>query len=203
MEVIIGALSILICICLPLILFYSRSSWIKKNNSWRMFIVILPLIHYLTYAFFHELSHIIGISIVGGEIIDYQLIPRFWKGDLSTAYVEHNGGTKIQEFIITISPYLKDIIFIPIGFLILKSKRIINAFIIGLIFMFFILGSLTNVFTNFMGFIVSGKGDFYQINEIIGILWTIFIGVSIFIFALIFILRVYKLYTGFPNSKYV
>ncbi len=201
MEKMIGTFSMLICICLPLILFYSRTGWIKENSKWKLFIVLLPIFSYLTYAFCHELCHYIGTLLVGREIIDYQLIPRFWKGDFSTAYIEHDGGTDFQNLIITISPYIRDLIFIPIGFYILRSKRISNAFIVGLLFMFFILSSLSNTFTNFVAYALYQKGDFNKISELIGEFWALFIGGGIIIYALIFILRVNRLYSGFAKTQ--
>ncbi len=92
MEEIIGALSILICICLPLILFYARSSWIKNNNSWKMFIVILPLIHYLTYAFFHEY----GFCIVIKCILKRKLLPLSWPGKNTCQPPDAGGNYKYR-----------------------------------------------------------------------------------------------------------
>jgi hypothetical protein len=50
-------------------------------------LLILPVVWYSTYARLHELSHAAGLYLVGGKVIDYKLIPRFWLGEFAGAWI--------------------------------------------------------------------------------------------------------------------
>ncbi len=67
--------------------------------------------------------------------------------------------------------------------------------------MLFILSSLSNTFTNFIAYVIYQRGDFNKISELIGEYWALIIGGGIILYALIFILRVYRLYSGFAETQ--
>lgn len=199
MNEIIGTLTITFCILLPVILFYKKSNWTKKTKM--LLIIILPILWFVTYAFFHELSHMIGTLIVGGEIIDYQMIPKFWQGDFTTAFINPDIETKFQEFVVRLSPYFRDIILLIIGYLILKQKKINNPFVVGLILVLFLLSSLYDVINNFLGYAFDKSGDFNGLAKLIGHLWTYIIGILIISLTTILTYRIFKIYKGFPREE--
>lgn len=103
MDKIIGTLGVSLIIILPLIRFYQRSNWIKTQKL--IGIIGLTILWFLIATPLHELSHMIGAKISGVKITDYQLLPRYWKGDFRMAYIITDYETEIQEFIIRTAPY--------------------------------------------------------------------------------------------------
>jgi hypothetical protein len=77
----IETLEICIVIIIPLFIFYMRCNWSPKMLS--LNIPILVLLWFFSYAMLHELSHLIGIIIIGDKIIDYHLLPKFWEAILN------------------------------------------------------------------------------------------------------------------------
>ena len=195
MKQIIGTLTLTFCVLLPLILFYKNSSW-QKNKIW-FNIVPLSFLWFFTYSFFHELSHMIGVLLVGGKIIDYQLVPRFWEGDFTTGYINPDIKTGFQEFIVRLSPYVRDLVILILGFVILNLKRIRNLFVVGLVFTFFILSSLYDIITNYLGYVIDNDGDFNGLSKLIGGALTNLIGISLSIFAIIITLIITKMYKSY------
>ncbi|NBC64524.1 MAG: hypothetical protein GVY07_02520 [Bacteroidetes bacterium] len=199
MDKIIGTLGITLIIMLPLIRFYQRSNWTKTQNL--IGIIGLTILWFLIATPLHELSHMFGAKISGVKIIDYQLLPRYWTGDFRTAYIKTDNETGIQEFVIRTAPYLRDLIIAIIGFFVLKSKRITNSFIAGLIFVFFLLNSVFDIVVNFLGYAIDKDGDLNGLSKLIGHFWTYFIAISIIGLTLVLAYRIFKIYKGFPINK--
>ena len=150
MDKIIGTLGITLIIILPLIRFYQRSNWPRAQK----FIGVIGLIimWFLISTPLHELSHMIGAKISGARIIDYQLIPKYWVGDFRNAYIEPEVETKFQEFFIRTAPYFRDLIIAIIGYVLLKKQIFNNSFIVGFIFVFFLINSVFDTVVNFLGY---------------------------------------------------
>lgn len=199
MDKIIGTLGVSLIIILPLIRFYQRSNWIKTQKL--IGIIGLTILWFLIATPLHELSHMIGAKISGVKITDYQLLPRYWKGDFRMAYIITDYETEIQEFIIRTAPYFRDLIIAMIGFLVLKSKRITYSFITGFIFVFFLLNSVFDIVVNFLGYSIDKDGDFNGLSKLIGHFWTYFIGISIIGLTSVLAYRIFKIYKGFPINK--
>ena len=199
MDRIIATLTIAFLVILPLIRFYQRNNWGKKANLINL--IFLLLIWSITYAAFHELCHLFGTYIVGGTITNYQLIPKYWKGDFRTAYVNPEYKTGFQEFVIRTIPYFRDLLFGIIGFLILKQQKIKNSFIVGLILIIFIFSSLFDVVTNFLGFAIDEDGDFNGLVKLIGRFWTYLIALFISSIIVWTTYRVFQIYHDFPKKS--
>lgn len=199
MDKIIGTLGVSLIIILPLIRFYQRSNWIKTQKL--IGIIGLTILWFLIATPLHELSHMIGAKISGVKITDYQLLPRYWKGDFRMAYIITDYETEIQEFIIRTAPYFRDLIIAMIGFLVLKSKRITYSFITGFIFVFFLLNSVFDIVVNFLGYSIDKDGDFNGLSKLIGHFWTYFIGISIIGLTSVLTYRIFKIYKGFPIKE--
>jgi hypothetical protein len=178
----------LIEVCLffvnPLIVFYLRNNWPRKITI--ISIVLTVIIWFFTLPFFHELSHLIGVYLIGSKLADYQLIPKFWEGDFTTAYV---GSYPVNDWrgpIPGLFPYIKDILMLIIGFVLLKSKKVSNAFWAGFIYAFFCLGSMfdivNNYFQYFLGYLTGN--DFYGVSLGWGNDWSNIIGITFSSFAL-------------------
>jgi len=189
-------IEILVLVVLPLLVFYLRSSWPKKEVN--INVIILPLIWYVFYAPLHELGHILGCFIVGAEIKDYQLFAHFWEGSFGFAYVDVQGGLDVNmnSLIILISPYILDFISIIIGYYILTRYKIKNSFLLGLTFLIFCLRPLYDIVDNYIG-IFYNHSDLVLTSKIVGEYITYsygIISVTISLIAIILLLNKYKNY---------
>lgn len=84
---ILNTIELALLIILPLIIFYQRGPW---GIFAYLYIPLIYLIWYLTYALMHEACHLLGAYIFGKEIFDMQLIPHFWEGQFGTGYIEYD-----------------------------------------------------------------------------------------------------------------
>jgi len=198
MDKIIGTLGVTLIIIFPVIRFYQRSNWTKTQNL--IGIIGLTILWFLLATPLHELSHMIGAKISGVKITDYQLLPRYWTGDFRTAYIKTDNETRIQEFIVRIAPYFRDLIIAMIGFVALKRKRITNSFMVGFVFVFFLLNSVFDILVNFLGYSIDKDGDLNGLSKLIGHFWTYFIGIVIIGLTSVLTFRIFKIYEGFPEK---
>jgi hypothetical protein len=194
---ILSAIEIALLIILPLIKFYQQSKLTRKQYI--INIALLYLIWYFSYAGLHELCHIFGSWITGTKILDYQLIPPFWKGDFKTAYVNPLFENNNQAVVSVIMPYLRDIVFLIIGFWLLIRKRINNHFLKGLILILFILSSLFDIINNYSGFVFVSFGDFKELSIRVGVLYANVIGLAFTLIATVITLRIFVLYKYHPD----
>lgn len=121
MDNFIAAIELALLIIFPLIIFYQNTN--KSYKLYILYIVLLYLMWFVTYALLHELCHVFGSWITGAKIKDYQLMPQFWKGDFKTGYVHADFENGFQSFISPLSPYLRDLIFLFIGYSMLIRKK--------------------------------------------------------------------------------
>jgi hypothetical protein len=196
MNEIIGGLSTGFIVIFPTIRFYQICSWTKKQNL--IGILGVSFLWFLLQSPLHELSHMMGAKLVGVNIIDYQLLPKYWTGDFTLAYIKVNAQTIFQEFVITAAPYFRDLIIAILGCLILNTKRIHHFFIVGFLFSLFLLNSAFDIVTNFSGYLISEFGDFNKLSKLIGHFWTCFFGISILSIIIFLTYRIFIIYKGFP-----
>lgn len=197
MNTILTTIEIALFIVLPLILFYQRSKWSYK--SYTIHIVLLYFIWYFTYALFHELSHMLGVWITHAEMIDYQLIPHFWKGDFKTGYIRTNYDNSSQEFFIVVLAYVRDILFLAIGYMILRKKTIKSSFFIGLILILFVLSPLFDIMNNYSGFLIGALNDFNALKNTSSSFLANAIGSVFTLFALLVLWKIFLDYKDFPE----
>jgi hypothetical protein len=102
-------------------------------------------------------------------------------------------------------PYFRDIVFLIIGFIILKFKKIKNSFFAGLILVILILSSLFDILDNyFIGYVIEHApqgNDFTGTALKIGEIWTNIIGILFLGFAFYISFRIIFLYKEFPNRN--
>jgi hypothetical protein len=129
------------------------------------------------------------------------LIPRFWEGDFTTAWVRSEPVNDWRGPIPGLSPYIKDVFLLIIGFILLKGKKVSNAFWAGFIYVFFCLGSLFDIVNNYflkvLGYLTGN--DFYGVTLGWGDTWSNIIGIAFSSFAIgicFWVLMAYKS----PNS---
>lgn len=195
---VINTIELALLIMLPLILFYQRSSWKVKHYFFH--IIWIYLIWYLTYALFHELSHLWGAWVTGANVVDMQLIPKFWEGDLKTGYVQIIYTSKAQEFFIVILPYTKDVILVMIGCLILWQKPKSKSLIIGLVLTMFIFSSLYDIFNNYSFYLLGSLNDFNALTLTSSPVISNLIGITFSLFSLAITILILILYKDYPNQ---
>lgn len=177
----------------PLFLFYKIRGWSEK--SVRLSLTLIPILWYFTNAPLHELSHIVATYLVGGTVSEVVLFPKFWEGSFGNAYILSTGVIGSLNFAITaLFPYLIDILFLVMGYFILKSCNIKSAFMAGFIVMLFFLRPLFDIISNTSTALLFQVGDFVQLAEHIGTLPAITTGLALSTIAL------YLVYTAIKNS---
>ena len=192
MSNMISTIEIALLIVLPLILFYQRSKLGFKQYS--IYIVLLYFIWLSIYAFLHEISHLFGSWITSTKIADYKLFPAFWEGDFKTAYVNSIFENNTQAFVSGIMPYFRDIVFLIIGFFVLRKRRLPNSFITGLLIVLLILSPTYDIINNYSGFVFESYGDFYMLSLRFGNFIVHTIGITFSIISIAFTIQVFKTY---------
>jgi hypothetical protein len=183
---------ILFTIVAPLLVLYLRGTW--KQQTMVACMSAIPILWYFIYAPIHELSHLLGAYLVGGQIVEVKLIPRFWAGETGGAWIKSEGFTnEWSQLIMTISPYFLDLVSIALGVYVLQRKISRNAFLIGFLFMFLCLRPAFDLVTGF-------RGDIYHIALTAGgfATWTFLaLSIAFSIYAMIAVIRRFK---GFPQE---
>ena len=170
---------ILLVLVMPLLVLYLKGNWPLRKVIPAL--VIIPILWYFTYAPLHELSHAAGIYLLGGKVVEYKLIPRFWLGEFGGAWVIRSGITQSwQQLTMTAFPYLLDIVCFVVALFVFRRDFARNPFLIGLAFMLLCLRPAMDFVFEPIGFLSGFRGDLYHIQQIVGpfAIWS-FILISI------------------------
>lgn len=190
---------ILLVVVTPLLCLYLRGNWPLRTII--TCLLTIPLIWYLTYAPFHELSHVAGTYLVGARVVDYKLIPRFWLGEFARAWIITEGITHSwQQLVSTTFPYMLDLLCIVAGMFVLRRNLSKNAFVVGLVFMLLCLRPAFDFVCEPIAFLGGDRGDFYAVEGIIGSGPTwLFIFLSLGL-SLLSVVRILRRFVGFPEA---
>jgi hypothetical protein len=191
---------ILLVVVSPLILLYLKSNWHLRTIV--LCLLTIPVLWYLTYAFLHEMSHVAGTYLVGGAVVDYKLIPRFWLGELGTAWIRTEGLAHAwQQLVSTGFPYILNVICIFAGFVILNRRFSGNPFVVGLVFMLLCLRPAFDFLSELTGYVSGNRGDYYAIRMMIGSqLFSFYVFCSVGL-SLVSIVAILRRFAGFPETK--
>ncbi len=166
-----NTLEILFTIVLPLLILYLRGNWRLRTDVFCL--LSLPPLWYLTYSPLHELSHIVGTYLVGGTVVDYKLMPRFWAGEFGRAWINTNGVPyDWHQLVSTSAPYIFDLLCLGLSIGILRQGLSKRPFVIGIVFMFLCLRPAFDFVCETLAFLASDKGDIYHIRQLSGDLFT-------------------------------
>ena len=158
---------ILLVLVMPLLILYLKGNWPLRKVIPAL--VIIPILWYFTYAPLHELSHTAGTYLVGGKVIEYKLIPRFWSGEFGGAWITPSGITQSwQQLTISAFPYLLDIVCFVVATFVFRRDFSRNPFYIGLAFMLLCLRPASDFVFEPIGFLSGVRGDFYVMQQIVG-----------------------------------
>jgi len=196
---ILSVIEIALLIMLPLVLIYQRSSWTYKDYV--PSIVIIYLIWYLSYALFHELMHLLRAWIFDKTIFEIQLIPKFWKAEFGTGYINYDYQSDPKDFIIVLLPYARDIILLAIGYFVIIKMELKKPFILGLSVVILILSPLYDIGNNYSAYLLGSMNDFNALGESSSKLITHSIGISFFMIATLITLLIIKKLKDYPSKK--
>jgi len=174
---------ILLVVVMPLLVLYLKGSWPLRKVIPSL--VIIPVFWYFTYTILHELSHAAGTYLVGGKVIAWRLIPRFWLGEFSGAWATPGGFTqRWQQLTSSAFPYLLDIVCLVVAIAVFRRRFSGNPIFVGLVFMLLCLRPAFDVVGETIGFLTGWRGDLYFIQLIAGpfALWSLIlisIGLSV------------------------
>jgi hypothetical protein len=189
---------ILLVVVTPLLFLYLKGNWPLRTAI--PCLLSIPLLWYLTYSPLHELSHVAGTYLVGGRVIYYKLIPRFWVGEFGRAWITPAGITQSwQQLVMTSSPYILDVACIVAGIFVLRRVFSKNPFVVGFVFMLLCLRPAFDFVCEPIAFLTGDRGDLYHIEKIIGsfMTWS-FLLLSIGL-SLLSIVSVLRRFVGFPE----
>ena len=158
---------ILLVVVMPLLVLYLKGNWPLRKVI--PCLVVIPILWYFTYAPLHELSHAAGIYLVGGKIVEYKLIPRFWLGEFARAWVIPGGITQSwQQLTTSAFPYLLDVVCFIVALFVFRRVSSRNPFLIGLAFMLLCLRPACDFVFEPIAFFSGDRNDFYAIQQIVG-----------------------------------
>lgn len=159
---VINTVEIALLVVLPLVLYYQQCRLSVKRYA--IYLILLYLIWILTYAFLHEVCHLLGSWMAGASIRNYQLFPAFLKGDFKTAYVDSSFENGIQTLVSTLMPYLRDVVFLVMGYYLFRKRWFTNRFLEGLLLMLLVFSPTYDIVSNYSGFIFASYGDFFTLS---------------------------------------
>ena len=158
---------ILLVVVMPLLILYLKGNWPLRKIIPPL--VIIPILWYFTYAPLHELSHAAGVYLVGGKVIEYKLIPSFWLGEFGGAWITPSGITQSwQSLTMSAFPYLLDIVCFVVAIFVFRRVFSRNPFFIGLAVMLLCLRPACDFVFEPIGFLSGVRGDFYNMQRIVG-----------------------------------
>jgi hypothetical protein len=158
---------ILLFLVMPLLVLYLKGNWPLRKVI--LCLVVIPILWYFTYAPLHELSHAAGVYLVGGKVIGYKLIPRFWLGEFARAWITPRGITQSwQQVTMSAFPYLLDIVCFIVAIFVFRRVFSRNPFFIGLAFMLLCLRPAGDFVFEPIAFLSGDRNDFYAIQQIAG-----------------------------------
>ena len=175
---------ILLVVVMPLLVLYLKGNWPLRKIIPSL--LVIPVIWYFSYTIIHELSHAAGTYLVGGKVLDYRLIPRFWLGEFRGAWATPGGLTQSwQQLTAHAFPYLLDIVCLVVAIFVFRRMFSRNPFLVGLVFMLLCLRPAFDLVGETIGLLTGWRGDLYNIQVIVGpfALWSLIlisIGLSIY-----------------------
>ena len=158
---------ILLFLVMPLLVLYLKGKWPLRKVIPPL--VVIPILWYFTYAPLHELSHVTGVYLVGGKVIEYKLIPRFWLGEFGRAWIIQSGITQSwQQLTMSAFPNMLDIVCFIVAIFVFRRVFSRNPFSVGFAFMFLCLRPAMDFVFEPIAFLSGDRNDFYAIQQIVG-----------------------------------
>lgn len=158
---------ILLVVVIPLLVLYLKGNWPLRKVIPPL--VIIPALWYLSYAPVHELSYAAGAFLVGGDVVAYKLIPRFWMGEFAGAWITPAGLTQSwQQLTMTSFPYIVDIVCFVAALFVFRKTSSKNPFLVGLAFMLLCLRPACDFEFEPIALLSGYRFDLYHIQLSIG-----------------------------------
>ena len=147
---------ILLIVVMPLLVLYLKRNWPLRKVFPAL--VIIPVLWYFTYVPLHELSHAAGIYLVGGKVIGYKLIPRFWLGEFARAWVIPSGITQSwQQLTFSAFPLMLDIVSLLQRYLSLGDVLLEILFLSAWLSCFYASGLQLTLYLNLLVSLLAGE----------------------------------------------
>ncbi len=199
MNYLLITVEILFTVVAPLLVLYLRGTW--KQQTMVVCMSTIPILWYFVYAPVHELSHLLGAYIVGAQIIEVKLIPRFWVGEVSVAWIKSEGfANEWSRLVMTAAPYILDLFSIAVGIIFLRRKLSRSGFVVGFLFMVLSLRPTFDLVCETISYATGFRGDPFHIALTLGdfVTWTFLTcSITFAIYAIVIVVRRFK---GFPQE---
>ncbi len=199
MNLLLTTIEILVVVVAPILVLYLRGNW--QQRTMMICVSTIPVLWYFVYAPVHELSHLLGAYLVGAQITDVKLIPRFWLGEVAVAWIKSEGYTsEWTRLVMTAAPYVLDVVSLAVGVYIVHRKLSRNAFVIGSVFMVLCLRPAFDFVCETVGYATGFEGDLFHIALTVGGIATgafLTLAIAFSVYVIIVVLGRFK---GFPEE---
>ena len=194
---------ILLFLVIPLLVLYTKGNWPLRKVI--PCLVVIPILWYFAYAPLHELSHAAGVYLVGGKVIVWKLIPRFWLGEFARAWIIPSGITQWwQQLTMSAFPYLLDVVCFVIALFVFRRGFSRNPFLAGLAFTLLCLRPAGDFVFEPIAFLTGDRNDFYAIQQIVGpfAIWSfILISIGLAAYSILSTLRHFVSFSKRENGQ--
>lgn len=172
-----SVLGIALIVVLPTVQLLNRA---EANVGRRIAIAtVLYVVWFLTYAPFHEACHYVAARAQGLGVTEVQLIPAFWRGEFRGAHIDVIGQTPPQQFLISVSPYVRDVVMVVLGWTLLRSGRVRGVVGVSAVLMLFVLSSLFDVVENYGAWCLGVPNDFWGMAHFLPVWLVHVVGLTI------------------------
>jgi hypothetical protein len=152
-----GLTTLLLLVVLPLGIYLARTR--AKVNAAFYWVVLYPA-WYLSNAVLHEGSHYLVNRLSGVQVTGVRLVPRFWKGDWSEAFVNTGPWSPVQAALGATAPYWLGLVSLLGGLLLLRRIRGRSPLLASLVLTVLCLRPLADLVNNYAAALGFGFGDF-------------------------------------------
>jgi len=152
-----GFSTLLLLVVLPLGTFLARSH--RKVNVALYWVVLYP-VWYLTSTVLHEGAHYVVNVLSGVQVTGVRLIPHFWQGDWSDAYVNTGPENPFQAALGSTAPYWLGLVSVAGGLLLLRRIQGRPLLLASLVLTVFCLRPLADLANNYIAVVAFRFGDF-------------------------------------------
>ena len=161
----LGGATLLLLVVLPLGVFIARA---RTKVSVGLYWVVLYPAWYLSTTVLHEGSHLLVNVLCGVKVTGVRLVPRFWKGDFSNAFVETGPWSPLQAVLGSTAPYWLGLLSVGCGLLLLRRMKGRPLLLASLVLTVFCLRPLADLVNNYLAALFLRFGDFATAAHAVG-----------------------------------
>jgi hypothetical protein len=123
------------------------------------FVCALLPVWYLFNSACHEGAHYVSYRLCGVTVNECRLVPQFWKGDFSNAFIRIGACSQWKIVVGVSAPYIFDLASIILGVLLFRQAHNLPHSVLVIGFLVFLHRPLYDLTTNYVGGVFGRVGD--------------------------------------------